>query len=231
MAAASEERQESAGTQAGTNSMTNSDQLSVATGEIGGAPPPSSQSTLPPAEPLPKADGSSAAVVADLWHFYDEHAAQARQHENLRATVTGTLAAIAAAVTALAGVGGLTVADIPAGLVVIIVGGLGVALSLKHFERNRFHAEVMRHVQNEIEKLRRASDSGAGQACSKLWESAKKCHRHEFSMWRRSDEQRQGGPYWVRVRLYFLWAGLPLGIGLVGILVIVLGMIGVSVEK
>ena len=49
-----------------------------------------------------------AARVGDLWHFYDEHGAKARQHENLRATVSGTLTAIAAAVTALAGVGGLT---------------------------------------------------------------------------------------------------------------------------
>ena len=64
-----------------------------------------------------------AARVGDLWHFYDEHGAQARQHENLRATVSGTLAAIAAAVTALAGVGGLTAADVPAGLVIIIIGG------------------------------------------------------------------------------------------------------------
>ena len=93
--------------------------------------------------------------VADLWHFYDEHATQARQHETLRATVTGTLAAIAAAVVTSSGIGGLSMADIPAGFVLIVVGALGVALNVKHFERNRWHAEVMWTVQQEIERLRR----------------------------------------------------------------------------
>ncbi len=168
-----------------------------------------------------------AAQVADLWHFYDEHAAQARQHESLRATVTGTLAAMAAAVTALAGVGGLTVADLPAGLVVIIIGGLGVALSLKHFERNRFHAAVMFHVQSEIEWLRTSAPHDAAHA-SELWRAAKKAHERDFSIWRKSPSQASGRSPWVRVRLYFLWAGLPLGIGLVGILMVILALVGVS---
>jgi hypothetical protein len=168
--------------------------------------------------------------VADLWHFYDEHAAQARQHENLRATVTSTLAAMAAAVTALAGVGGLSAADVPAGLVIMIVGGLGVALSLKHFERNRFHAAVMFQVQSEIERLRATvlhDPAGATQ----LWEAAKKAHDQDFSIWKKSPSQKLGRSPWVRVRLYLLWAGLPLGIGLVGVVVVVLGFVGVSVGQ
>jgi hypothetical protein len=30
-------------------------------------------------------------TVGNLWRFYEEHASQARQHENLRATVTSIL--------------------------------------------------------------------------------------------------------------------------------------------
>jgi hypothetical protein len=179
---------------------------------------------------MPEQSSGRELVVADLWHFYDEHAAQARQHENLRPTVTGTLAAIAAAVTALAGVGGLTVADVPAGLVVIIVAGLGVALSLKHFERNRFHAVVMWHVQREIQRLRREPLASPRQA-SELWEAAKTAHREGFAAWRKTDDQRLGKSPWVRIRLYFLWVGLPFGIAAVGLVIVILGLIGVSAEK
>src|SRR4051794_17229166 len=86
------------------------------------------------------------AAIGSLWHFYDEHAVQARQHENLRATVTGTLAAIAAAVVGLAGVGGLTRADVPAGVVVVLLGVIGMGISLKHYERNRMHVKVLYEV-------------------------------------------------------------------------------------
>jgi len=96
---------------------------------------------------------SETVMIDDLWHYYDEHATQARQHENMRATVTSTLAGIAAAVVGLAGVGGLTVADLPAGLVVIVLSGLGVALSIKHYERNRFHTKVLSEVRQEIQRI------------------------------------------------------------------------------
>jgi len=169
-------------------------------------------------------DAAKTAVTDDLWHFYDEHATQARQHETLRATVTTILTAIAAAVTALAGVGGLTLADVPAGMVVVAVSGLGIACNLKHFERNRFHAQVMWQVQQEIERLTQSS-RGDAKAMSTLWETAKRVHGEEFSA-RKGKEK--GRSVWVRIRLYALWAGLPMAIGIVGLLVIVLGIVGVS---
>lgn len=47
-------------------------------------------------------DGSSDQVDA-LWRYYDEQATQAGQHEKLRATVTGRLTGMAAAVFASRG--------------------------------------------------------------------------------------------------------------------------------
>jgi len=172
-----------------------------------------------------EAEDTTDAIVADLWHFYDEHATQARQHESLRATVTGTLAAIAAAVMALAGIGGLSAADIPAGLIVVLVGVLGVALNLKHFERNRWHADVMWAVQAEIERLR-APRLAAAQPMSVLWRTTKETHAAEFSVRRRGD--RLGESKLVDLRLYMPWVWLALGIAIVGVLMIVLSLIGVS---
>ncbi|WP_329437789.1 hypothetical protein [Streptomyces canus] len=45
-------------------------------------------------------ESAERSAAANLGHFYEEHLAQARQHENMRATVSSTLAAIAAAVIA-----------------------------------------------------------------------------------------------------------------------------------
>ena len=73
----------------------------------------------------------------------------------------------------------------------MIVGGLGVALSLKHFEWNRFHAEVMWQVQTEIQRLRQSSPHDAAQI-SELWQAAKDLHRIQFSVWRKSPDQRLG---------------------------------------
>ncbi len=173
-----------------------------------------------------------ATAVDDLWRFYNEHATQARQHESLRAAVTGTLAAIAAAVTTLAGVGGLTTADIPSGLVVIVISALGFALSLKHFERNRFHAEVMNQVLEEIERMRSRSSSRSSEPkpMDELWKTAKLVHGNKFMTWEKPPTRQARSP-WVKIRLYVLWAGLPLGIGVVGLLVIILGFAGISAGK
>src|SRR5687767_975537 len=89
----------------------------------------------------------------DLWHYYAENAAQARQHEDLRASVTSILAGFAAALVGFAGIGGLEPSDIPAGVLVWIIGVLGALLSLKHYERNRFHVEVLGVIRKQITRI------------------------------------------------------------------------------
>lgn len=150
--------------------------------------------------------------INGLWRFYEEQAAQVRQHEDLRATVTSTLAAIAAAVVALAGIGGLSSADIPSGIVVVLLGALGLALSLKHYERNRFHAAIMGATRGEIDRVLFAGSTVT--ATGDLRSGANTTHKAEW-------------PIVSRVRLNVLWLGLPLGVGLIGVLVIVLSVIGI----
>lgn len=151
--------------------------------------------------------------VNGLWHFYEEQAAQVRQHEDLRATVSSTLAAIAGALVALAGIDGLDRADIPTGLVVVLLGALGVTLSLKHYERNRFHAAIMSKTRDQID---RASFAGSSIESTKaIRASAKKQHVADH-------------PCTSRLRLNVLWLGLPIGVGLVGVIVVVLAILGVK---
>ncbi|MEU0189799.1 hypothetical protein ABZ250_08075 [Streptomyces afghaniensis] len=172
------------------------------------------------------------AATAGLWRYYEEHAAQARQHENLRATVTGTLSAIAAAVVGLAGVGGLSKADIPAGVVVIILSALGVALSIKHYERNRMHTEILGEIGKEIDQSEQ-DPAIKVRSTRELRKAGRKQHKKEFSVLRRPESAaserspRARSPWVDRVRLHILWLGLPVGIGLTGVVVIILSAIGV----
>jgi hypothetical protein len=164
-------------------------------------------------------------TVPGLWRYYDEHAAQARQHENLRASVTSILSAIAAAVVSLAGLGGLDKADIPAGIVVVVLGFLGVALSVKHYERNRLHTQILHAIRTEITRLDQ-DEAAVPLSTEEIRSRAEGEHNSSFAVWRAA--KRVSKSPWVRVRLHILWLGLPAAVGIVGILVIALAIAGVA---
>ena len=147
------------------------------------------------------------ARVADLWHFYTEHAAQARQHETLRATVASILGAFAAALVGFTGVGGLHRSDVPAGVMVFVIGLLGALLSLKHYERNRFHTSVLGAVRREIESARGRS---AVASLGSLRDKAKPKPQGPFARWI------------IDIHLYQLWVGLNLAVAAVGVVIVVI---------
>jgi hypothetical protein len=163
-------------------------------------------------------------TIPGLWRYYEEHAAQARQHENLRASVTSILSAIAAAVVSLAGLGGLNTADIPTGIVVVVLGSLGVALSVKHYERNRLHTQILHAIRAEITRLDQ-HEAAVPLSTEEIRSRAEKMHNSSFTVWRTA--KRTAKSPWVRVRLHILWLGLPAAVAVVGILVIALAIVGV----
>jgi hypothetical protein len=74
---------------------------------------------------------------ADLWlKLFQEYAAEARHHEQQRATVTGFFSALAAGVLTLVGFDkSLSVSDLPAALFLIAIGVFGCIFSAKQYER------------------------------------------------------------------------------------------------
>ena len=174
--------------------------------------------------------------LAHLWRYYEEHAQHAREHEQLRAHVASTMAAMAAAVVGLAGVGGLSKADVPAGFVVVVLSGLGVALSIKHYERFKMHTSVMKVVRDEIDRLQ-AEAGWAGPDTGRLRKTGEARHAAAFGVLGERKKQPVGAagqprivkvsPWVDRVRLNLLWLGLPAAIGLIGIVVIGLSFRGV----
>lgn len=169
---------------------------------------------------MPDPDHSAEVerIIGDLWRYYDEHAAEARQHETLRATVTGTLGGFAAALVGFAGVGGLEAADAPAGALLILFGLLGAPLSLKHYERNRFHTEVMGAVRAEIATLR-ADPSHKPRSPGQVRTSAKCKHNEQFSLRRKRTDKPAS--WLVRVSLWHLWTGFPIAIAIVGVVIVI----------
>ena len=166
-------------------------------------------------------------TIPSLWKYYDEHASQARQHENLRATATTILSGIAAAVVGLAGLGGLDRADIPAGLVVVLLALLGVALSLKHYERNRLHTDILDAVRDEIDRL--DEDDAATPHCTKqIRREAVQEHNTSFTVLKGSKRKGNFASPWTKVRLHLLWLGLPSAVGVVGALLVILAFVGVD---
>lgn len=150
--------------------------------------------------------------INGLWRYYEEQAAQARQHESLRATVTSILSGIAAAMIALAGQGGLGDSDIPTAVVVMLMSGLGTALSLKHYERNRFHTMIMGKTRDQIDNL--IFKGSEFPTLSALRRAGRRANEEEH-------------PRLSKIRLHVLWLGLPVGIGIIGLLLVVLSAIGV----
>jgi hypothetical protein len=126
--------------------------------------------------------------------------------------VTSILTGLAAVLVGFAGTGGLQHSDVPAGLLVIAIGLLGALLSLKHYERNRFHTQVLRAVRKEIGDLR--GEEGRP-VTSILRETAEEKHGDDFP------KKVKAGSSIVRIGLWQLWVALDLMVAVVGAMIVV----------
>ncbi|MDK1377242.1 MULTISPECIES: hypothetical protein [unclassified Sinorhizobium] len=87
-----------------------------------------------------------------LLSMYEEQAAQARQHEELRAKATNLTFIAGSVLISLLFKDGKPIVDQTALAGVLIgVGIFGVLLSLKHYERNRLHVAIARRYRQALE--------------------------------------------------------------------------------
>lgn len=74
--------------------------------------------------------------LESLWKFYDEHAAQARQHENQRERMTNIILIVAGALIGfLSSSSSATIYSFISSVVLIPLGIFGWMFSSKHYER------------------------------------------------------------------------------------------------
>jgi hypothetical protein len=151
-----------------------------------------------------------------LWKFYEEHASQARAHEDQRERLTGLLLTIAGALIAFFGgekATSFAVQVTGAGLLVVL-GIYGYFFSLKHYERNRFHTEIMGTIRSEIDQ--EISSPGKSDATlGSLRETGEKNHYEAFPRPRKQVQICAKSPL-ARIPLNQFWAYVPLFAALVG---------------
>jgi hypothetical protein len=138
-----------------------------------------------------------AAIKDILLANYKEHADEARQHENQRERMTALVIAVGGGSLALATskIEGVNVGLLGGALVVL--GLYGAVFSLKHYERNRRHAAMLKGIGRRLEELYPLTQ------LQHIRSRAKSEHGKSF-----------GGV--ERLRLHYLWIGLPLMVSLLG---------------
>lgn len=148
---------------------------------------------------------------ADLWlKLFQEYAAEARHHEQQRATVTGFFSALAAGVLTLVGFDkSLSLSDLPAALFLISIGVFGCIFSAKQYERYYVCMERARQYRGALE------ETVPGSRVLELKRTADKLAANRF-------------PRLHRWRLGLFWVALHALIAVFGILLTVLSIVGVT---
>jgi len=126
--------------------------------------------------------------------MYEEHAEHARQHEVLRAAVTGLMMALIAGLLAFAVDPGK---QLMAGGLMCAVSLLGALLNHKHYERYELHKGILRGY-------RAALEAGVSPALAAINSTCRKKHEAQY-------------PFTHKVRLRTLWAVIYCATFLIGL--------------
>ena len=110
--------------------------------------------------------------------LFQEYSSEARHHEQQRSTVTGFFSALAAGVLSVVGIDKVvTVADIPAAIFLMFIGGFGCVFSAKQYERAFVCLQRARQFRLALEKevsgsnilaLKRIADTKASERFPRL---------------------------------------------------------------
>ena len=173
-----------------------------------------------------------------LLKMYEEHANQARQHENQRAQMTTIILALASVVITVITLAKLALYTIPMSLVLVCIGGYGWLFALKHYERNRMHTTIMSVFRDAIDtELGAGRTGGSASNTKKSLKELRTCgeKKHYKNYPKRLKEQpsnseekdaRDMARSWVaRVGLWKFWAAPHIAVLCIGLLLLVLTLI------
>lgn len=161
--------------------------------------------------------------MEELKNYYNEHAAQARQHENQRERMTNIILSICGVLIGLATFGELSIWTLTASISIIILGCFGFAFAGKHYERTKFHNAIMSEIRKEIDKI--SIDKNAKRkSLSAIRKAGAKKHYSKFvwiNIFTRNRKKKQANlkhkSIIARFRVHHFWESLHL-------IIIILGM-------
>ena len=163
--------------------------------------------------------------IESLWKFYDEHATQARQHEDQRERMTAVLVTLAGLLVGFLNADNQSAAYRLLGSGALTILGLGGFLfSLKHYERNRYHARILNEIRGEIDLClsTQAATTPAGsirttamRSLTAIRDAAEADHYTKHPEAPKCAQTKATSKI-ARHRTYLYWASAPLLVSLVG---------------
>lgn len=157
--------------------------------------------------------------LESLWNFYQEHAAQARQHEDQREHMTSIILLISGAlITFVSSHESATIYSFLSSLALIPLGIFGWAFSYKHYERNHIHRAILAKIREAIDE-ELTSPCVPGQnvpTLKQLRDAGELSHYADFPAPRKRP-QRNAKNWIARCRLNPFWYTVPLLVTILGI--------------
>lgn len=147
--------------------------------------------------------GQEDSVLA----YWKEHREQLRQSENQRAILTNYILVITAAVSGFVVQQQFSVRTIPLSVLIVVIGLYGAVSAAKYHERADYHLSQARALTRVLVEAGALTDSAA------VLQEARRAHYDRY-------------PRLRRLRLYWLWTGLHLGIAVYGaVLLCITGLV------
>ena len=153
-----------------------------------------------------------------LWKFYDEHAAQARQHENQRERMTNIILIVAGALIGfLSASSSATIYSFISSLALIPLGLFGWAFSSKHYERNHYHRAILSKIRDAIDDEMFPGPNGPqSDTLKQLRDAGELAHYSNFPA--PAKNVQVNAKRWIaRQRLNPFWSAVPLLVTILGI--------------
>ena len=147
--------------------------------------------------------GQEDSVLA----YWKEHREQLRQSENQRAVLTNYVLVITAAISGFVVQQQFSPRTIPLSILIVIIGLYGAVSAAKYHERGDYHLSQARALTRVLVEAGALTDATA------VLQEARQAHYDKY-------------PRLHRLRLYWLWTGLHLGITVYGaVLLCITGLV------
>lgn len=137
--------------------------------------------------------------------YWKEHREQLRQSESQRAVITNYILLIAAAISGFVVQQHFAAHTIPLSILIALIGAYGGLAAAKYHERADYHLSQARALTRVLVEEGGMSDS------RDILDEFRQTHYRKY-------------PRLARIRLYWLWTGLNLGIALYGITLVAISL-------
>jgi hypothetical protein len=166
--------------------------------------------------------------MACLQIYFDDHAAQARLHENQRQVMTMAVLGVAGMLIGLVTLGSMSIWSLPAAIAITALGVFGALFSGKHYERFNYHMSMMKAIRDEMDRVAEAAGT-TPKSIGDLRTEVEREHYFGF-VWpkfypTRCKPQAIATSWIARQRLHMFWESVHAGIAVIGLLLCLFIMI------